>query len=55
MSTNSAASSDAVCQGAEVMASVEEESERLLIADICTEDAWLSTPLGDAAALPRWR
>lgn len=41
---------------AEVMASVEEgETDTLIIADVSTDEAYLTLPLSDAAALPEWR
>ncbi|WP_276273410.1 DUF7556 family protein [Haloarcula litorea] len=41
---------------AEVMASVEEgETDTLIIADVSTDDAYLTLPLSEAAALPEWR
>jgi hypothetical protein len=40
----------------EVMAAVEEgPKEELIIADISTDDAYLTVPLEDAASLPAWR
>ena len=40
----------------EVMAAVEEgPREELIIADISTDDAYLTVPLEDAASLPAWR
>jgi hypothetical protein len=45
-----------VAAGAEVMASVEDgPSETFVIADISRDDAYLTTPLEDAASLPAWR
>jgi hypothetical protein len=41
---------------AEVMASVEDgPTETFIVADISRDDAYLTTPLADAAALPEWR
>jgi hypothetical protein len=46
----------AVEASSEVMAAVEEEPvERLIIADISTDDAYLTVPLEDAASLAEWR
>jgi len=41
----------------EVMASIDEAdgSERLVIADVSRDDAWVSTPAGCGAALEEWR
>lgn len=41
---------------AEVMASVDADgsAERLIIADIRDDDAWISIPLSDAVSLPAW-
>lgn len=39
----------------EVMASVDEPSERLIIADITREDAWLAVPLADAVSIGEWQ
>jgi hypothetical protein len=36
----------------EVMAAV--DTDRLLIAELCREEAWLSTPLEDAVELTDW-
>jgi histidinol dehydrogenase len=45
-----------VAVDAEVMASVEEgPTETFVIADISRDDAYLTTPLADAASLPAWR
>ncbi|MEF8850920.1 MAG: hypothetical protein V5A44_04485 [Haloarculaceae archaeon] len=45
-----------VAADAEVMASVEGgPTERFVIADISRDDAYLTTPLADAASLPAWR
>ena len=41
---------------AEVMASVEAGREdTFIIADVTTDDAYLTLPLADAASLPAWR
>lgn len=37
----------------EIMASVDEE--RLVIADLCRDDAWLEAPVADATPLADWR
>ena len=45
-----------VAADAEVMASVEaDEEETLIIADVTTDDAYITLPLADAASLPAWR
>lgn len=47
---------DTVAEGTgdcEVMASVDDE--RLVIADLCRDDAWVEISLGDAAPLADWR
>lgn len=42
--------------GTEVMAAVEEgRREELIIADISTDDSYLTVPLEEAASLPAWR
>jgi len=42
--------------GAEVMAAVEDGPvQTLVIADVSTDDAYLTLPLSDAASLPAWR
>lgn len=37
----------------EVMAAV--DSDRLVIADVCRDDAWLTIPMGEAVTLDEWR
>jgi hypothetical protein len=45
-----------VVADAEVMASVEDgPTETLVVADVSRDDAYLTTPLADAASLPAWR
>jgi len=45
-----------VAEDAEVMASVEEgTTDKLIIADVSTDDAYMTLPLVDAASLPAWR
>ena len=45
-----------VAADAEVMASVEEgPTDTFVIADVSTDDAYMTLPLGDAASLPEWR
>lgn len=40
----------------EIMAAVEEgPREELIIADISTDDAYVTVPLEEAASLPAWR
>lgn len=43
--------------GTDVMASIDDEGaeERLVIADVSRDDAWLAVPSADAAALGEWR
>jgi len=48
-SMSSEATSERDC---EVMAAV--DTDRLLIAELCCEEAWLSTPLEDAVELADW-
>lgn len=36
----------------EVMGSVDDQ--RFVIADLCSDEAWLSVPVGEAAALDAW-
>lgn len=40
-----------------VMASIdgEREDERLIIADVSRDEAWIAMPMGDAPALSTWR
>jgi hypothetical protein len=46
----------AVETSSEVMSAVEEGPvKRLIIADISTDDAYLTVPLEEAASLPAWR
>lgn len=52
MPSNSAARADANSQG-EVMAAVSEQ--RLVIADISRDDAWLSMPLTETVAVAEYR
>lgn len=51
MAPDTAATSE--FQGAEVMASV--DGDRLVIADLEREDAWVEMALADAAPLDEWR
>jgi hypothetical protein len=56
MEPDTAATSRAGHTGAEVMAAIEaDERERLVIADVSRDGAWLSVPVPDAAALRDWR
>jgi len=42
--------------GTEAMAAIEQGSvDRLVIADVNTDEAYLTVPLGEAAKLPDWR
>jgi hypothetical protein len=52
MVPNTAQESDAHVD-CEVMAAV--DSDQLVIADMCRDEAWLTMPVADAAALPDWR
>jgi hypothetical protein len=46
----------AVETNGEVMAAIEENPvERLIIADVSTDDAYLTVPVGDAVSLSEWR
>jgi hypothetical protein len=41
---------------AEVMGAVEQgDVERFVVADVSRDDAYLTTPLSEAASLPAWR
>ncbi len=45
-----------VAADAEVMASVEDgETETFVLADVTTDDAYITLPLAEAASLPAWR
>jgi len=45
-----------VAADAEVMASVEEgPTDTFILADISTDDAFVTMPLDEAASLPAWR
>ena len=57
MTPDTTAVSAPVAEDAEVMSSVDDDGrvERLVIADISRENAWLTVPVADAAALPDWR
>lgn len=45
-----------IAADAEVMASVEDgQQAKFIIADISTDDAYLTVPLEKAASLPAWR
>jgi hypothetical protein len=37
----------------EVMAAI--DSDQLVIADICRDEAWLTMPVSSTASLPDWR
>ncbi|TQR22424.1 hypothetical protein C9J85_13700 [Haloferax sp. wsp5] len=40
----------------DIMASVEEgPTDQFILADVTRDDAYLTTPLADAASLPAWR
>jgi len=46
----------AVETNGEVMAAIEENPvERLIIADVSTDNAYLTVPVGDAVSLSEWR
>ncbi|WP_266079209.1 DUF7556 family protein [Haladaptatus caseinilyticus] len=57
MTPDTAAVSVSVADDTEVMASVDDDgqTERLVIADISREDAWISMRVTDAASLPDWQ
>ena len=57
MTPDTAAVSVSVADDAEVMASVDDDghTERLVIADISSEDAWISMQTADVASLPDWQ
>jgi len=41
---------------AEIMAAIEEgPTERFVVADVSTDEAYVTTPLAEAASLPAWR
>ncbi len=46
-----------VVNDAEVMASVDDDGdgERLVIADITCDSAWISMPVANTASIPDWR
>jgi len=45
-----------VAADSEVMASVEEgQTDTFILADVSTDDAYMTLPLADAASLPEWR
>lgn len=56
MSTKATPAS-AVDGESEVMASIDDapDGERVVIADVTTDDAWLAMPLHDAPSLSDWR
>lgn len=39
----------------EVMASLDGSPERLVIAELCSDEAWVSVPVSEAAGLDHWR
>lgn len=43
--------------GSSVMASIDgdREAERLIIADVSRDEAWIAMPMQDAPSLSRWR
>lgn len=57
MSSDTAAASQWDLIDPEIMASIDttESTTRLVIADISTDDAWLSTRIADAVPLSDWR
>jgi hypothetical protein len=57
MTPDTAAVSVSVADSAEVMASVDDDgrTERLVIADISREDAWISMRMTDVASLSDWQ
>jgi len=48
---------DLGAEAGEVMAAIDEDERgrRLVLADVSTEEAWLSARAGCAAVLPEWR
>ena len=55
MASNTVAKTEAATE-ADVMASVEAgQEDTFIIADVTTDDAYLTLPLGEAASLPAWR
>ncbi len=56
MSTKATPAS-AVDGESEVMTSIDDadDGECVIIADVTTDEAWLSMPLRDAVSLPEWR
>ncbi|WP_423743654.1 hypothetical protein V5735_11525 (plasmid) [Haladaptatus sp. SPP-AMP-3] len=57
MTPDTAAVSVSLANDSEVMASVDDdgEAERLVIADVSRDDAWICMRVSDTAALPNWR
>ncbi|WP_332897483.1 MULTISPECIES: DUF7556 family protein [unclassified Haladaptatus] len=56
MAPDITARSEPVFDEAEVMASVDEAGSisRLIIADICRDDAWVSCPVNNTVTLSAW-
>ena len=56
MVANTATQSDSVAQR-EVMASLDDDgrTERLVIADVTDDEAWLSVPVSGSVALREWQ
>lgn len=44
----------AICSD-DVLFAVDEQTEEAIIADISTDDAWISAPTADARTLTQWR
>ncbi|MCO8242654.1 MULTISPECIES: hypothetical protein [unclassified Haladaptatus] len=57
MTPDTAAVSVSVANDSEVMASVDDDgkTERLVIADVSREDAWICMRVTDTASLPDWQ
>ena len=56
MTSDTATASDAAAHPVEVMASIESTTtgERLVIADVTRDDAWISMRRSDRTSLPDW-
>lgn len=56
MASDTTVPSESVADSAEVMASVDSEgpARRLVIADVSTDDAWISMPVSESVRIPAW-
>jgi hypothetical protein len=56
MAPDTTVASESVADRAEVMASVDTEgsARRLVIADVSTDDAWISMPESESVRVPAW-